>query len=126
LPEEIFVLNGSININVSDDVWGSAKAIVSGIKTKALVASNGKKHPYPKRLETFWYKAPGFAATLPINGKIMDGDSPGSRFYITSAESSTGLLSAILDGKAIQQRQHEKTDIFVDNYRVSEDSSDDD
>ena len=102
VPQEIFVLNGSINVNVQDEVLGSAKAIVSGIKTRELVASNGKKHPDPKPLDSFWYKAPNSPATLPLNGKIMDGDGVGSRIYITSAESATGMISAIVDEKAIQ------------------------
>ncbi len=79
--------------------FGRVKAVL----TKSTVgAVNTGKKPNVQSFKTFWIKVPGSEATKPVNGKAIDGESAGSKLYITDAIGVMKIYEATSEHKPIQ------------------------
>lgn len=94
---KIWVSDASVNIAKSG--FGMAKAIAL---TTNLEAFQKSEKPTSKAIKNFWIKTQGTEATMPIDGVARNGDVKNSKIYVTSITPALRIITAIVEGKAIQ------------------------
>lgn len=97
-----YVFNGSVMVYGPEG--GFVKVRVSDLDAKS-VAANTFDMSKVRLQETayVWLKAPGEKATEPSpNTKVTASEDPGYKLYVSSMESTLGLIDAIVDDKVVQ------------------------
>jgi hypothetical protein len=96
------VFNGSFSLQ--DPRGGLVKGRAAQLSGRAL--ASGKAVPSdikPLETEFVWLKAPGAAATFPVNSNAIGrSDDPGYQIYVASLTSLMAVTEAVTDGQPIQ------------------------
>lgn len=79
---------------------GLVKALISESKLSEMNKSNKKVND--RAFTTFWIKADKHAATSPIKGKAVNGETEGSKIYATDPDSVINLYLAVLSGEDLK------------------------
>ena len=79
---------------------GMVKALISESKLGEMNKNN--KRVNNKAFSTFWIKADQHAATSPIKGKAVNGETEGSKIYVTDPDSVINLYLAVLSGENLK------------------------
>ncbi len=98
----LMVFNGSFTLQ--DPRGGLVKGRAAQLSGRAL--ASGKAVPSdikPLDTEFVWLKAPGAAATFPVNSKAIGrSDDPGYQIYVSCLTSLLAITEAVTDGRPIQ------------------------
>lgn len=80
--------------------YGMVKAILNKSTVGDINIGNKKQTNQP--FKTFWIKAPNADATKPVKGEAIDGETQGSKLYVTAPISVMELYAAVSKHKPIQ------------------------
>lgn len=77
---------------------GMVKALIS----KSKLSEMNSKKANDIAFTTFWIKADNHAATSPIKGKAVNGETEGSKIYVTDPDTVINLYLAVLSGEHLK------------------------
>ena len=121
--EPIFIADASFMIYRNN--IGIVKALISESTVGAFLKQS--KNVNPKIFNTFWMKADSHPATAPIQGQAVNGETAGSKIYVTDTDSVINLYSAAMSGETIKLAYKFKDDsksiILYGKVALSEDDS---
>lgn len=80
--------------------YGMVKTILNQTTVGDINIGNRQQTPQP--FKTFWMKAPIADATKPLKGEVINGETQGSKLYVTAPISVMELYAAVSKHKPIQ------------------------
>jgi hypothetical protein len=93
---------GLMALDTSFGLHGAGFGMVKGGALRSEKVAGKPVRTQVARIESFWIKAPGAPATKPINGKVLQSDSPvGYVMYGIDLAVLNSLIDAAVDGKPL-------------------------